>query len=223
MSIIGIVVIGFIAFAVVMGLVFWYFSRTKGSGKKFPFLLYDTTGRVANKIDAKIRIDPQNKSNRVFVFENNDTKLTMKPPSITIGGIGYRQITIGDRGQYVYLEGIGIDREKYLQTNLISEDIAFLTSSVLENNREFENPMAKTTAALVIGMAVIALLIMIGSIYSVVTLVNNSKEMLAVAKENSKTIATTNQAAETLNLVTEQLTAITAALTGDANLTRRIT
>jgi len=222
MNIIGIVIGGVVAFIVVMIGVFWYFTRTKGSGKKIPFLLYNDDGTVAKTLNAKVKVDKHNRSDRTFVFEENPSVLQIKKPTLYLNGVGYRQITLGARGEYVYLEGNRISYDDYKESALTSEDVAVATSLILENNREFENPMQKTTAALVIGMAIIALLIMIGNIYATITLVGNSKDMLAVAQENSKTVSGLERAATTNAEVAAINAEILAGLRGDLNLTRRL-
>lgn len=222
MNIIGVIIGGVILFIVVMALVFWYFTRTKGSGKKYDFLLYNNDGTIARMIKARVGVDKENKQRKVFIFPDNDTTLTIRAPTFYLDGKPIREITMGDRSQYVYLEGKGIDKEKHLKSSMISEEIALLSSQIIENNREFENPMQKTTAALIIGMAVIALIIMIGNIYATITLVGNSKDMLAVAKENSKTTSGLERVSETNAEVAATNAAILTALTGDLNITRRI-
>jgi len=213
---------GLLLFMLVMGGIFWYYSRTKGSGKKIPFLLYNREGTLAKKLNAKIKVAKDNKSKKVFVFEENDTELPIQNPSLFIDGVGYRQVTYGNRGEFVYVHAGGIDDNDYLSSVMSGEDVAVFTGMILENNREFENPMAKTTAALIIGMAMVALIIMIGTIYSTITLVGNSKDMASIAKENSKTISGLQSTTETLSLIAEQNAQITAALTGNENLTRRL-
>lgn len=222
MNIMAVVGLALFGFMLLMGGVFWYFNRSKGSGKKYPFLLYNRDGSLAKKIDAKIVIDKEQKNRKVFVFESYDTKLQITPPTFYLDNVGYRQVTPGNRGELVYLKKNKITDEGYYETNMESEDVAVLSSMIVENSKEFENPMQKTTAALVIGMAVIALLIMIGNVYAVVSLVSNSGEMLSIAQENSKTISGLKSAAETNARVAETNAKIASALTGDLNLTRRI-
>lgn len=222
MSIIGIIVLGIMAFILVMSLVFWYFTRTKGSGKEYPFILYNKDGNIAQTLKAKIKVDQANKSRKVFVFEKYDTTLPIKPPTLYLNAVGFRQITLGNKGELVYISGNVVSQDGYLNTAMDSEDVAVFTGMILENNREFENPLNKTTAAMVIGMAVIALLIMVGTVYSSVTLVGNSKEMLAVAKETGDAVKGLQAITGTLADVVEQNARIAAALTGDKNLTRRL-
>ncbi len=223
MNVIGYALIGVGAFALLSIFIFWYLNKTKGSGKKYAFLLYNETGTQARKLEAKIVIDPNNKSKKVFSFEGNDTTLPIRPPTLQVGNKSYREIIMGRKGELVYLEKRKIDDKDYLNTSLSSEDVAVYTGMILENNREFENPLAKTTATMIISMAFIAFLIIVGCVYCTITLVQNSKTMLEAAKENSKSVSGLNSAANTMNGIAEQLTQIAAALTGDLNLTRTIT
>lgn len=222
MNIIGIVITAVVAFILLMTGVFFYFSRSKGSNKKYPFLLYSDDGSVVRTITGKVKIDKNNNSKKCFVFEDNDTKLPVKKPTVFINGKPHRQITIGERGEYVYLEKTKIDRSSYLSSALSSEDVAVATSLILENNREFDNPMQKTTAALVIGMAVIALLIMIGNVYVTITMVSNSDNLVASAKEISEGVKGLKDASMINAEVAETNAAIAAALTGELNITRRL-
>lgn len=221
MNIITVVAVGFGAFVLLMTGIFFFFNKTKGSGKKYPFLLYNRKGGV-REIFGKVVVDKENRTRKVFVFEDYDTVLQIKNPTLTVNKVDYRQVTLGDRGELVYLDGFRIDENNYLSGNMTPEDIAVLTSGIQENNKEFENPMAKTTAALLIGMAIIALLIMVGNVYATITLVGNSKDMAAIAKENSKTVSGLQSVAETNAGVMEQAAMILAALTEGANITRRL-
>lgn len=223
MNPIGYALIGVGAFALLSIFVFWYLNKTKGSGKKYGFLLYNETGTQARKLEAKIIIDPSNISKKVFSFEGNDTKLPIRSPTLQVGGKSFREVVMGRKGEMVYLEKRKIDDEKYLSTSLSSEDVAVYTGMILENNREFDNPLAKTTATMIISMAFIAFLIIVGCVYSTITLVQNSKTMAEAAKENSKAVSGLNSAADTMNSIAEQQTMIVAALTGEANITRVLT
>lgn len=223
MNFIVIIVLSVLAFILLMSGVFWFFSRNKGSNKKYPFLLYNNDGSAARKIEAKIRLNPDNKTEKVFVFREFDTKIQVKEPTFTQQGIAFREVKIGQRGELVLLSGHNINNEEYLNTAMESEEVTVATGTIIENNREFNNPMEKTTATLIIGMAVIALLIVGGCVYCVITLVNNSGKMLEAAKETSKTASALETASATNGEVTAQLANIAAALTGDLNLTRRLT
>jgi len=223
MNVIGYAAIGVGGFAIVISFVFWYLNSTKGAGKKYLFLLYDRLSSRVKVIEGKIRVDASNKSKKVFAFEGNDTTLPIRPPTLSIGKNSYREITIGQKGELVYLEGRKINDDNYLATSMSGEDVAVFTGMILENNREFENPLAKTTATMIIAMAFIAFLIIVGCVYSTITLVSNSKTMVEAAKENSKAVSGLVSAADTMNSIAEQLTQVAAALTGDLNLTRTIT
>ena len=221
MNVIVIALIAVGGFALLITFIFIYFNKSKGSGKKYPFLLYNRDGTRATEINAKVRIDPENKSAKCFAFEGYDTKIAIKEPTFFMGSKWFREVKIGKKGELVLLSGHTIDEDDYVKTSMNSEEVTVLTSTIIENNREFNNPLEKSTATLVVSMAIIAFLIVIGSVYSVVTLVGNSEEMLEIAKENTKNVNSLERIATANTEITAQLTTIASMLLGE-NYTRRI-
>lgn len=222
MQIFLMVIIGVIGFILLLGGIFWYFKKQGGGGAQHEFLLFSTDGATAKNIKGRIKVDEVNRSKKEFVFENYSTKLPIKPAQLTINGKGYRLLRVEDKGELHYLKGITIGNDDYLATALNPEEKQIALAAILENNQEFQNPMSKTQAALMVSMMILVLVVVIATVYGVGSLVANSKDMASIAKVQKEVMSSVHGSVLVLSEITAQNAAIVAALTGDANITRRV-
>jgi len=212
-----------VIFFVVVGLivVFWYYRRR--GGNQFPFLLYSAKGNNVSIIDAKILADPENKSDKKFVFPGTDNTLPIREPTWWMGGKAYRQITHNKHGEFVYLEAHELDDGKHRKLALLVEERQIALSRIKENNSRYQTPMKKLEAYVLLGGFVLVMMLLVGIIYCTIAYATISKDMVKLAKENVE-VASSNKAVSRTNAkVTEQLALIVAAITDNANITRQIT
>lgn len=222
MQIITMVLIGVFGFVLLVGGVFWFFSKQSGSGKKYPFLLFNGDGSIAKKIDGAVKISADNKNKKEFVFEEYGTVLEIRKPQLTISGVGYRLVGVNNKSELHYLDALSIDEKKYLKTALSPEEKTLVMGGFLENESEFRNPMNKAQAAMIVSMMVLTLIVVVGTIYGVGSLVSNSKDMADIAKANKAVADSLAAAANVQSELVAQLASVAAALTGDTNLTRQV-
>lgn len=214
-------IIGFVFIVLIGGGILFFFLLRGGRRKKFPFILYSLDGEKATIITARVKIDKQNPSKKVFFFENFDATLDIREPTWYFGGTAYRECMQDHNGELQYIKRDKIDKDK-LRLAIAPEEKALALYRYKENQRRYENPMDKTSAAILISGFILVLLIMIGIIYSTIAYAGAIKNVVTVAKEVSKTADTVSAISQTNQDTTEQLVAIAAALTGDINLTRRV-
>lgn len=252
-NILMVVGLGLLAFILLLAGSYFYIKMK--SGKKFLFLLWNRTGTEATIINAKIKVDPENKANKMFFFDQLDSPLPIKPPSIKIGGVYYRQITFNELSEFNYLENKGLFKDKsqdyidkfkeqsqnrtvkvphyiepgeiddtyYKRMALTGEEKQVTLSRYKEYQKRYADPMNKYQAMSLVMLLLMTIIITASVIISTYQLVGNSKTMVEVNKESQKVANSIKASTDVLNEISLQNTAMISALTGDVNLTRRLT
>lgn len=248
MTLVGWIIIGFVGFIILaVGIVWAYFKFFR---KRYMFLLYSKDGKHISKIEGEIRSDANNKSRKYFYFKELDTPLDIKPPSMWLDGVPYREITFNELSEYNYLlcAGIKIDeknREKILEKNkmykvpkyvdgmrvddtlykevsLLPEEKTLALHRYKDNEARYRDPLSKLQAYQLIGTFIMLLLVILGTVYIVIQQSNTMTTILELEKEKTKNTESIKTVSKNLLLTTELQASITGALTGDKNLTRQI-
>jgi len=192
----------------------------KGS-KKHEFLYYSLDGMNIKKILAKVKQDATNTQKTVFKFENGN-ELTQRNPTAFLNGKPFREVTQDDNGEYVYIKR-GFDKTKYLALALMPEEKSIALNRYKENQKSYDTGTSKLQAAMVIGLFLLLLINIFASVYLVTQSYLKIDDINEISKETNKYAAAMKETTNIMVGVTEQQAQITAALTGDVNLTRRLT
>lgn len=194
-------------------------------GKKksdYPFHVYDRSGKHVETTYANLMVDQENRERRHFVFDKFKDKLDVRQPTKWVDGKPYREATFGVAGEMVYLEGTKISSDNYLENALKPEERQITASKIKENTLRYAQPMNKWQAIGFLALIVLVLVVIGGTVYSVISETKISANYLEATKESGVLAGAFTQAAATNQEVTEELARITSALTGDANLTRQL-
>lgn len=220
MVIVGIIVL-FIFLLIIGGvLTFWLMSRKKG--KKFCFLLYAKNGSQITKKYAIVKTDPSNKNNKRFFFLDSDQNLDIVPPSVYIDGIPHREIIMTKLSEFKYLGDTIIDDTLSIKKAILPEEKALALFRYKENTKRYDNPMSKTSAAILIGGFILIFLLLMGIIYATISFVKASGDMVEMAKQNNEVTTSNSQVVGSLTEITQQMVMISAQLGSNLNITRRI-
>lgn len=218
--IIAIIVIVIVLFVSAFGFLAWaFFFRRK---KQYPFLLYSRNLKNAREVYAAIKVDPENKENKVFTFSGVDSKLAIREPSLFIGSKSYRQIIQNQNGGYSYIDGITLDEANYLKLSLSPDEKSLALHRIKENHERNANPVSKTQAAMLITGFIMVIILAIGIIYSTIAYVGAGKNVVKVVETNKANINSMNAVTSRLADISEQQAQITGALTKGRNITRQI-
>lgn len=207
-------------FIAAIGFMLWAYIFRKR--KNYPFLLYSRNCKDRRVIYAALKVDPNNKENKLFAFPGVDTRLALREPTCFQDGKGYREIIQNKAGGYSYIKGAKLDEKEYIQLSLNADEKALALHRLKENEARYQNPMGKMQAAVLITGFIMIILLSIGIIYSTIAYVGAGKHVVKVVETNNKMQTTQTAQLDRMAVITEQLTAITGALTSDYNITRRV-
>lgn len=208
----------FVLLALGGGLI-WFLKKSKG---KHPFLLYSLDGFRVQTLNAQVKKDPKNPSNKRFFFPGISDSLSIRAPSKWIGNKAYREVYFNDNGELSYVKDTIINKEGYYKINILPEEKALALHRYKENAARYENPMNKTQAAMVIVGMLLVLLLAMGIVYASITYVNASKNFAVVSEKNAEVQKSTKETAIIMKDLAETNIQIAAALTGNVNLTRKL-
>lgn len=228
--------------------IFVYFKK-KG-GAKHPFILYSLDGTRMRIIEGFVRKDPENPHNTRFFFKELDASLEIRPPTTWLNNVAHREIIYNDLGEVSYIKNNGIkideaydnkknreqqkdgsfqyvtktviDKKAYKDLAIEPEEKALALHRYKETLKQYENPLSKAQAYMLIGGFILVIIIMVGIIYSTVSYVKASESQLKMVDKIAEITVNNKDMTNVNKQIVEQLTAIAAALTGDMNLTRQI-
>ena len=139
------------------------------------------------------------------------------------GGIGYREIIQGKEGDYVYIKGVKLDEKDYIELSLDADEKSLALHRMKENSVRYNNPISKTQAAMIITGFIMIIILTIGIIYCTIAYVGAGKDVIKVAKENTKVMNGINKNTEVLNQIGVQQAQMIAALSERENIKPNIT
>lgn len=224
------------------GLFYWLIQKRS---YKHIFRVWSRDLSNSYVVKAKISVDKDNKSNRVFSFKNNPSILIMRDPQHWSAGKSERWVTPDESGEYQYLSPASrpllskevvdpttnrsivkaVDDARYLQTRLHPVDKQLSLEQMRNNQKRYE---VTDKAALVTFMSLLALAAILGIllIYSAGVLVKNAKAVGETMTTFKETIASHD--ANTLQIIngmrelTENLGYIYGQLNGNVTVYRPV-
>lgn len=205
-----VIAVGLLLFAGI-GLLVWLDRQSY----KYKFLLLPLNGNNFEIIKAKKMVDKKNKKLKYFSFKNNTSELPIKEPNGLFKGKNIRVISFTPTGDYSYVDKVTADKDNYLKYSLEPEERELALRQFNENQRKYSE-VDKTQLAVFFGMIALAVLLMIGIIYSVISFTKNADLFGQLAKENTETTKSLNNIANTNQKVAEILS---SALLKDTNAT----
>lgn len=214
------VIVGIIMFVLVAVVVWIFFFRKK---KQYPFLLYSRDLQRRRVIHAQLKVDPENKENKVFTFAGVDTRLALKEPTCFQDGQGYREVMQNKDGGYSYIQGCKLDEEDYIELSLQPDEKALALHRIKEYNVRYQHPMSKSQAAMLITGFILVIILVIGIVYCTIAYVGAGKDVVKVVQSNKENINSMKSATDTLAHISTQQAAITAALTKENNIKTNLT
>lgn len=208
---IGIIIaVGLVFFLSLGGLVWWIASKSK---YRFIFWVWSKDLSSHVTIKAKLAVDPDNKSNRVFRFKNNPSILIMRDPQHWDKNKPVRWVVPDETGEYQYISPVNkllkysdvsekgepilkpIDDARYIKTRLHPVDKQLYCEQIRNNQKRYENK-DPVQLATILGLIGLAAVLIIGMIYGIGIQVKNGN---AVA-ENSKVLKDSSAAHDAASL-----------------------
>ena len=222
MSIIMWLVIGVGALIVVFTITFFVLKKNSKAGKNL-FLLYRTRdSSQAEIIQGEIIVDKSNPSKKEYNFPQYNTRLPVTRPTKRIGGTWYRQVYVNNLGQLSYVTGSFLRDDGAEESKLKIEEKQLALYMFKEYQEQYQNPINKTQAVLVVAMFILAFIATAGAIYVTVTFAGNTTDIVTIAKENKEVSVTNKQNTAIMIDLVERLDVIASKLTGEYNFTRQI-
>ena len=242
-SIFGFLIVGFVLLLGIGGLGFYLLYRR--SNYKHNFRVWSRDLSSSQVVRAKIEVDKENKSNRVFVFRDNPSILILRDPQHWSKGKPERWVIPDESGEFQYLSPCSkvllskevvdkttnksvvkaIDDARYMQTRLHPIDKQLALEAMRNNQKRYE---LTDKAGIITFMSLIVLsaIIMIGGIYiftvatkNIVALGDSATDLKATATING---ANTILIVEGMSEVTSNLGYVIGQLKGDTTLYRPI-
>lgn len=233
---IGILIAIVFAVLIVGGTGFYFLVQSRKYKIVFRVWSRDLANSYLTK--ARIQVDKENKRNKVFVFKNNSTVLTMREAKHWENGKPIRWVTPDESGEFKYLSPASrpllskevidsstgtstvkaVDDARYLQTRMHPEDKQLMAEQMRNNMTRYQ---ITDKAALASFMSLLALAAILGIllIYSAGVLVKNAKavgETMSTFKETMASHdANTLKILESMRDVTNNLGYIYSQLNDD--------
>lgn len=212
MNIALIIILSFIGISILVGAYIFFFKNK--NNKQFPFILYSADMIHRQVIYPKLKIDPLNHAQKKFFFEEHKESLEIKPPTAWIDGKSYREITYNDKGEFSYLEGLKVNKDKYLEISISPEEKTIALARYKEHYERYKENMNKYQAYTMIGGFILVFLIAIGVIYSTIAYVNVSSNMVELEKQNVKYKELESGNINAMNEIVKQLVIISGKNSG---------
>lgn len=214
------IIVGIVILVLICLVVYIFVFRKK---KAYPFLLYSRDLQRRKVIQAQLKVDPDNRENKLFFFPGNDSRLALKEPTCFQDGVAYREIMQNKDGGYSYIEGAKLDEKKYIELSLTPDEKSLALHRIKENEVRYQHPMSKSQAAMIITGFILVIVLVIGIVYCTIAYVGAGKDVIKVVQSNKENINAMVTATGTLSQISAQQASITAALTKENNIKTNIT
>ena len=243
-SIFGFLIVGFVLLLGIGGVGFYLLYRRSNFKHVFRVWSRDLSSSVI--VRAKIEVDKENKSSRIFVFKDNPSRLILRDPQHWNNGKPERWVVPDESGEYQYLSPSSkvllarevvdpttnkstvkaIDDARYMQTRLHPVDKQLALEAMRNNQKRYETT-DKAGIITFMSLIVLAAIIMIAGIYifsvatkNIVALGDSASDLKDMASiQGSNTI----KIVESMRDVTNNLGYIVGQLSGNNTVYRPLT
>jgi hypothetical protein len=188
-----------------------FFVIRKFFVKKYTFILHYSNGTHTEEMKVSLIKDPENLNQTVFLFSNGQ-KLKNKSPTSWKGNTALRDICINELGEYSYLKGTKFSDTEYKTLSLTPEEKSIALYRYKENANRYANPMDKMQAYMLFGAFFMAFIVLVGVIYSTVSLTGSIDDIVEMQKEINKGKQIDQQTATIMQEIAKQQIQIMGSL-----------
>lgn len=175
------IVIGVVVLCGIGGILYWVFLKGQ---YKHRFRLYSADMKNSRLIKGKIKTDKSNKKYKYFSFQENGSVLEIQEPSFWEDGKPVRYITYDDNGEFIYIKKASLDKSELKHTLKPTHKTVFL--QMLKDNQVKYPLLDKTIMATWGAIIIVALLIVVGFIYTFASNIKQAEQLIELAKVNGE-------------------------------------
>lgn len=193
------IIVGFFVFVGLIAGFFYWFAKHR-ENKRYPFIVYNANGTRGGVVYAKLKKDESNKSNVNFVFlEYPGAELLIKPPTLWLDNLAYREIIQNDLGELSYLAGRQIDSSNYMKLNLVPEEKALALIRMRGYSERYQRDVSKWQAFLLGGIIMMFFIGVLGAGYVMYSTYSASGDLVAIGKQSKDIQNSIQTSTEVLN------------------------
>lgn len=210
-----------VALLAISGAVLWFLW--KRSRNKHKFLLYSKDGLNVRVIGANIKVNKENKADKMFDFPDGNCQLPIDKPTRFLDGKPYREITYDQEGNYCYLKGTTFDENK-LNLTLHPDEKQIALFRLKEYQERYKDPVDKFQAISMIMQLIMVFIIAGGCIFCFVKAGTMLDTIAEVVKETNKNAEIAGATTAKQLQIMEQMAAMQGAtIAPNGSITRQLT